>query len=269
MANKNKKTPNSAAAMAAAERQYMIGPGMNFAAAEAYKLLRTNVMFSFSDTKQAHVLGITSSFRSEGKSLTAINLACAFAEADKDVLLIEADMRLPTMANRLGLAVKPGLSNILVGTDSVSMSVQEYAMQARERTVCFDVLVSGDVPPIPSELLGSARMAAFLKKAGEEYDYIILDLPPVTAVSDAIIASHLVDGMVVVVRAEYASRGALAEAMRQLSMAGAHVMGFVFNGAASGEGRYYKKRYYKKGYYKRGYYASERYGYGGQDTGGR
>ena len=252
MAKKDKMAVSSAS-KAMTERRSMIGPKMNFASAEAYKLLRTNVMFSFPNANESHVIGITSSFRGEGKSLTAINLAYTFAETGKDILLIEGDMRLPTMANRLALAAKPGLSNVLVGTDSVALAVQEYTASDDDRTVTFDVLVSGDIPPNPSELLGSPRTAAFLKKAKEKYDFIILDLPPVTAVTDAIVASHLVDGMIVVVRAGHAVRGGLADTMRQLSLAEAHVLGFVFNGAASGESKYYKKGYYKKGYYSSNY----------------
>ncbi len=258
MAKKDKMTAASAASRTMTERRNMIGPKMNFATAEAYKLLRTNVMFSFPDANESHVVGITSSIRGEGKSITAINLAYTFAEAGRSVLLIEGDMRLPTMAGRLALAAKPGLSNVLVGTDSVALSVQEYKVSEQDREVSFDVLVAGDIPPNPSELLGSARTDAFLKKAKEKYDLIIIDLPPVTAVTDAIVASHLVDGMIVVVRSGHAVRGGLADTMRQLSLAEAHVLGFVFNGAHAGE-----KKYYKKGYYKKGYYSADYYG-GGQ-----
>ena len=255
MAKKSKERA-SAAKQTALERQSMIGPKMNFAAAEAYKLLRTNVMFSFSDADACHILGVTSSFRGEGKSLTSINLAYTFAEMGKDVLLIEGDMRLPTMSGRLGVMGKPGFSNVLVGTDSVSAAIQEYGVHTGGQYVTFDVLVSGDIPPNPSELLGSERTPAFLRKARERYDIIILDLPPVSAVTDAIVASHLVDGMIVVVRADHAVRGGVAETMRQLKLAEAHVLGFVFNGAAVNGGKYYKKGYYKKGYYSSEYYGN-------------
>ena len=236
------------------ERQNMIGPKMNFAAAEAYKLLRTNVMFSFPNANGCRVLGVTSSFRGEGKSLTSINLAYTLAEAKKAVLLIERDMRLPTMAGRLAVAGKPGLSNVLVGTDSMDRSFQKYVVAEEGRTVSFDVLVSGDIPPTPSELLGSVQMSEFLVRMKEQYDVIILDLPPVMAVSDAVVASHLVDGMIVVVRAEHTVRGGLADTMRQLSLADAHILGFVFNGAAAASGG----KYYKKGYYSSDYYGGSR-----------
>ena len=236
------------------ERRYMIGPNMNFASAEAYKLLRTNLMFSFSGGTVNHVIGLTSSLRGEGKSLTAINLAYTIAEADKKVLLIDGDMRLPTLAKRLGFSPKPGLSNLLVGLNSIGSAVHQYSASADNKSVTFDVIVSGDVPPNPSELLGSERMRALLGRLRERYDYVILDLPPVTAVTDAVIASHIVDGMVMVVRSEHAVRGSLSEAMRQLRLADAHILGFVFNGATGTDTKYYKKGYYKKGYYKSGYY---------------
>ena len=163
-------------------------------------------------------------------------------------------MRLPTMSKRLGFHSTPGLSNLLVGLNTVGSAIQQYRATVEDKQVVFDVIVSGDVPPNPSELLGSERMKTLLERLRERYDYVILDLPPVTAVTDAVIASHIVDGMVVVVRSQHAVRGGLSETMRQLFLADAHILGFVFNGAAETESKYYKKGYYKKGYYKSGYY---------------
>lgn len=254
MAKKARKGAVAAPNETINERRYMIGQGMNFAAAEAYKLLRTNLMFSFSGSSSNHVIGMTSSFRGEGKSLTAINLAYTIAEAERKVLLIEGDMRLPTLAKRLGFYAKPGLSNLLVGLNTIGSAIQQYRATVENKEIVFDVIVSGDIPPNPSELLSSERMQTLLERLRERYDFVILDLPPVMAVTDAVIASHIVDGMVVVVRSEHAVRSGLAETMRQLSLANAHILGFVFNGAVESESKYYKKGYYKKGYYKSGYY---------------
>ena len=102
------------------EQKRMIGQGLNFASSEAYKLLRTNLMFSFVDSDAKRVIGITSSVKGEGKSITSINLANAIAETGKRVLLVECDLRLPTMAKRLNLKSEPGLSNLLVGLSSSS-----------------------------------------------------------------------------------------------------------------------------------------------------
>ena len=233
------------------ERAHMIGANMNFAASEAYKLLRTNLTFSFSDSDNCRIIGMTSSFSGEGKSLTSINLAYTLAETGKKVLLIEGDMRLPTMAGRLGLQPSPGLSNLIVGMSGIRDVLQVYKVQEEgKNTVSFHVLVSGAIPPNPSELLGSKRMSTFLKSLRAAYDYVILDLPPVTVVTDAVLASKLVDGMVVVVRNNRAVRGALAETIRQLRLVDARILGFVFNGATESGGSYYKgKKYYKQNYY--------------------
>ena len=229
------------------EQQHMIGDRLNFASAEAYKLLRTNLMFSFTDEDKCRIVGITSSLKGEGKSLTAINLAYTIAETGKKVLLMECDLRLPNIAKRLELEPTPGLSNLLVGLNTASEVVQKGVLQTD-----LDVIVAGDLPPNASELLESSRMQYALEKLSEYYDYVILDLPPVTAVADALVASRLTSGMVVVVRQDYATRAALAETMRQMQYANARVLGFVLNGVVDSE-LPYQKRYYKYGY---------EYGYG-------
>lgn len=255
MANKRKKTVSGADSNVALaqrdERRYMIASNMSFASAEAYKLLRTNLMFSFSSSDGCRIIGMTSSFRGEGKSLTSINLAYTLAEARKKVLLIEGDMRLPTMSTRLSLSSTPGLSNLLVGLNSVGEAVQPFNVSVEDGSVItVDVIVSGDIPPNPSELLGAERMQSLLGLLREHYDYIVLDLPPVTAVTDALVASRLVDGMVVVVRNNHAVRGALSETIRQLKLVNTRILGFAFNGATESGSTYYKgKNYYKKNYY--------------------
>ncbi len=234
----------------------MIGPNISFAVSEAYKLLRTNLLFSFSGDQKSHVVGVTSSFRSEGKSVTSINLAYSLAQAQKRVLLLEGDMRLPTIAKRLSLESAPGLSNLLAGMSEVKQTIQTYTAESEGKTVSVDVLVSGDAPPNPSELLGSERMQQLLKLLQGVYDYVILDLPPVIAVSDPIVACKLVDGMIVIVRSEHSARDAVSETIRQLKQVDAHILGFVFNGAGEGGGSYYKgRRYYRKNYYRK-YYKS-------------
>ena len=231
------------------EQKFMIGPHLSFAGAEAYKLLRTNIQFSFSEdtTSEGKVIGVTSSIPGEGKSMTILNLAYTFAESNKRVLLIEGDMRLPTLANRLKLKQTPGLSNLLVGLNTVNDAIQHFST-AKEGTqpVTVDVIVSGTIPPNPAELLSSSRLESLLKVLKKNYDYIFLDQPPVTAVTDALITSDKTDGIIVVVRNNHAARSGLAETMRQLKLVDAHILGFVFNGAADDGRKYYKKGYYKK-----------------------
>ena len=232
----------------------MIGPNLNFAATEAYKLLRTNLMFSFSDEGKGRAIGITSSIQNEGKSLTACNTAYALAESGKRVLLLEADLRKPTVAAKLGLARSLGLTNMLVSREELEVVVQQCDMAPN-----MDVVTSGDIPPNPSELLSSNRMLEVMEELKEKYDYIVVDLPPVTVVSDALAISKALDGMVMVVRGGISERNVLSEAMRQLNMVNVPLLGFVYRGDDREIGSYRYKRKYKK-YQK--YYENYGYGYG-------
>ena len=221
----------------------MFGPHLNFATTEAYKLLRTNLMFSFSDEGTGHVVGITSALQSEGKSSTACNAAYALAEAGCRVLLLEGDLRKPTLSSKLGIARTPGLTNLLVSRDSYRDVVQKSTHAPK-----LDIITSGDIPPNPSELLTSNRMANLVEQLRSEYDYIVVDLPPIIAVSDALAVSKFLDGVVIVVRAEVSDQHMLSEALRQLEMVDVRVLGFVYrDGVAPGKkyGSRYKKKYYK------------------------
>lgn len=221
----------------------MYGPNLNFATAEAYKLLRTNIMFSFSEEGAGHVVGITSSVQSEGKSSTACNTAYVLSESGAKVLLMEADLRRPTLGSKLGLSKAPGLSNLLVSKTDFHDVIQHCPL-----TPAVDVLTSGDVPPNPSELLGSVRMETLLQQLRTEYDYIIVDLPPVTVVSDAVAVSKQLDGVILVVRSAVSDRQMLAEALRQMNMVDVKILGFVYREIDDGKKRYgykYSKKYYK------------------------
>lgn len=216
----------------------MFGPNLNFAATEAYKLLRANLMFSFSDEDQCHVIGITSSVQSEGKSSTACNIAYALAESGSKVLLLEADLRRPSVATKLGLARTPGLSNLLI-----SKGDYKEAIQHNDKAPKLDIITSGDIPPNPSELLGSGRMSRLMEQLKTQYEYIIVDLPPVTVVADTVVASKLLDGVVMVVRSVISDKNLLAEALRQLKLVNARVLGFVYRDTESG--KKFGKKYYK------------------------
>jgi capsular exopolysaccharide synthesis family protein len=221
----------------------MYGPNLNFAATEAYKLLRTNIMFSFSEEETGRVIGVTSSVQSEGKSSTACNVAYALSEAGEKVLLLEGDLRRPSLASKLGLARSPGLTNLLIAKGDFQEMVQHCPL-----TPAVDIITSGDIPPNPSELLASARMEKLMEELKQDYDYIVLDLPPVTVVSDTLAISKLLDGVVMVVRAGVSDRQMLAEAMRQLNMVDLRVLGFVYREADGNKKKYgykYNKKYYK------------------------
>lgn len=224
-----------------AEEQLMIGEKLSFGASEAYKLLRTNIQFALPDEQKCRLIGVTSSTSGEGKSTTAVNLCYMLAQAGERVLLIEADMRLPTLSRRLNLQSAPGLSNVLAGLLNAAEAIQPSGLHEK-----LDFISAGDIPPNPSELLGSKWMRTLMDVLANTYDFIILDLPPVTEVVDALVVSKLADGMVVVVRQNYANRRALAETMQQLRYAEAKVLGFVMTcSELQTKGRY---KSYKKGY---------------------
>jgi len=220
----------------------MIGNDLNFAAKEAYKRLRTNLLFSFADSEDCRVIGVTSSMRGEGKSTTSVNTAYTLAEAGKRVLLIDADMRLPNVYKLLNLELSPGLSNLLVGVNSEENPINTSHLH---RNLC--VVTAGDIPPNPTELLSSKRMASAVKVLSEKFDYIIIDLPPVDEVADALIVSRITHGMILVVRENYADKRAVDHTITQLNYHQANILGVVMN-CAEVEHKYYKKSYYQKEY---------------------
>ena len=222
------------------ESRKTLGENLSFAAAEAYKLLRTNLGFSLSDNSGCKVIGVTSAMKGEGKSTTSINMAYTMAQNGGRVLLMEADLRLPTVAKRLGLKQKPGITNLLVG--------QVPGNDILQRTNLISnlwVAAAGDIPPNPAELLGSANMKTTIQTMADAFDVIIVDLPPITAVTDAVLVSKIVDGMVIVVRQNYCDRDSLEEVVRQLRFADAKILGFVMTGADNQKKNY---RRYGKSY---------------------
>lgn len=234
----------------------LFGSELNFAAKEAYKLLRTNLMFALSDTDETkgRIIGITSALRGEGKSTTALNLASVLAEQGMKVLVIDGDLRLPSLHHKLKLRAKLGLSNVLISRTESRNYILEYEVGKIDgRPVCFDVLPAGEIPPNPSELLGSRRMKDTLETLKTKYEFVLLDLPPITAVSDALVVTKMVDGVVMVVRNEYSDTGSLNEAIRQLKQVDGKILGFVFtcaDGGRSGYRKKYKYRYYNYAEYK-------------------
>lgn len=222
----------------ALEEKEMFGKDLGFAAAEAYKLLRTNILFALPDKKKCRVIGVTSASSGEGKSTTTLNLCYMLAEAGERVLLIEGDMRLPTVSRRLKLRASPGLSNVLAGLCGIKETLQESGLHERLQVIC-----AGDIPPNPSELLGAKSINILIEVLSGDYDFILFDLPPVTDVADALVASKMTDGMIVVVRQNYANRRALADTMQQLQYIEAKILGFVMTCASVGKGQKYYKRY--------------------------
>lgn len=223
------------------DQKSMIGDKLNFTSSEAYKLLRANIIFSIADDKNCRIVGISSAINGEGKSTTAINLALTIAETGRKVLLLEADMRLPNFSKRLNIAGKPGLSNLLVGQNSLTDVLQESKINEN-----LHIITAGDIPPNPSELLESIRMKVAVEALAENFKFIIIDLPPINVVSDALVVSKLADGMVMVVRQDYSNQHELARAMRQVDFFNIKILGFVMTRATHSEKHY--KRYSKYGH---------------------
>ncbi|RHH58996.1 CpsD/CapB family tyrosine-protein kinase [Enterococcus casseliflavus] len=202
---------------------------------EQYRTIRTNIQFASSADKQIKTLVVTSSGPAEGKTTTSVNLAVVFAKSGQRVLLVDADMRKPTVYKTFNLNNASGLSTVL----STSTSVLEVA----QKTVIdnLSVLTSGPKPPNPSELLGSARMNQVIEEAKKLYDVVIFDMPPVVAVTDAQIMASKADGTILVVRENVARKEFLTKARDLLNMVQARIIGVVYNGAehSKDSGYYY------------------------------
>ena len=240
------------------QNEALIGSKVSFVAAEAYKRLRTKLQFSFADDNKCRVIGLSSALSGEGKSLTAVNLAYTLAQLNKRVIILDCDMRRPTLAEKLTLNKKPGLSEYLTGQHEFKDVIQHYGREYEE--VVFHAVSAGENPPNPVEMLSSLRMERLLAGLREVYDYVLLDLPPVAEVTDAMAVAPKVDGMLLVVRQDYCDRIVLNETVQQFAFINAKILGIVFNCTSEHGGKYYGKGYYK-GYYRRRYY--KRYkGYG-------
>lgn len=227
------------------ESRRTLHKNLEFTATEQYKLIRANLDFTIPTDEKCPVIGVTSSMRGEGKSTTAVNLSYVFAEKGSKVLLIDGDLRIPSIAKKLGIESSPGLADLLRGKGAQLSEFHSYMLDS------WYILPSGCIPPNPSELLGSGRMSSLLKRLREMFDYIIIDLPPVNIVSDAISISSLISGMIVVVREEYTEKKELENCFRQLHLSNVNILGCVMNAARSGSGSYGKYRKYKKyKYYK-------------------
>ena len=236
-AGKNKEPAN--------KQTVLVGKGISFAASEAYKLLRTKLQFSFADGKKCHVIGVSSAMAGEGKSLSSTNIAYSLAELDKKVLLIDCDLRRPSLADKLPIAKFPGLSNYLSGLCNLEEVIQDCGLTNTDKR--FEVISAGGNAPNPVELLSSDRMSQLLEELREKYDYVILDFPPVGEVSDALALVEQTDGILVVVRQNYCNRLIMNSTMRQFEFVGARVLGVVYNSVREQSGTYaYSKRYYKK-----------------------
>ena len=251
--NTAKKNNSKGAYSAGAQQQRvsLMGRNVSFAASEAYKLLRTKLQFSFADDNDCRVIGMSSALSGEGKSLTTINLAYTLSQLNKKVILIDCDMRRPTLAEKLNIMRAPGLSSFLTGQCKLEELLQVCNLKGDEKA--FHVITAGLNPPNPVELLSSARMEAALATLRKHYDYVVLDLPPVGEVTDAMAVAKKTDGMLLVVRQNYCDRIVLADAVQQFAFIDSKILGVVMNCTVENS-RTYGKSYYKR--YHKSYYNS-------------
>jgi len=201
------------------------------AQAEVFRQVATNVEFLRTEGKALQIV-VSSSLPGEGKSTLAVNLALALAEADHRVLLVDADLRRPSIADKLDLAGAAGLSTILIGRATLPDVVQEVGAHG------LHVLASGAVPPNPSQLLASPVVAELFGEVARAYDVVVVDSPPILPVSDALLLSRFVTGTVLVTGSRRTRRNQVAETLRRMSTVEAPLLGVVLNQVAPREQPY-------------------------------
>ena len=192
--------------------------------AEQYRTIRTNIQFSMIDRDVKSIV-MTSSGPWEGKSTTSANLASVFTDQGKRVLLVDADLRKPTVQRTFGLSNVEGLTTLLSSPEQELAEVIQLVTGTE-----LHVLTSGPIPPNPSELLNSNRMNILMKRFEEMFDIIIYDMPPVTSVTDAQIMAAKADGVVFVIRHGVSQKDSVLNAKELLEMVNANILGVVFNG---------------------------------------
>jgi capsular exopolysaccharide synthesis family protein len=208
---------------------------------EAFRALRTNVLFS-SAQEGAHTVVVTSTGPGEGKSLVASNLATSLAQAGQRTLLIDADMRRPKVHMAFGFNQEPGLSNVMVASAKANEAVKKTTVSG------LWVMTAGRIPPNPAELLGSQRFRDFQNSLRAHFDWIIIDTPPVMAVTDAALVAHYASGVLFVVGSEMTSRHAAKRAVDQLKQVKAKFVGAVLNRVDLEHNAYFYSPYYRREY---------------------
>lgn len=204
--------------------------------AEAYRVLRNNLHYANPDMPVRRLL-VTSAGPGEGKSTTAANLAVAMAQGDRSVLLVEADLRRPSVHMLFRQPSSPGLSSYLVGDALLA------AVLLKSAVANLSVVVSGPIPPNPAELLGSRRMHEFLNTVSERFDIVILDSPPALATSDACALAPHVDGVLLVVDSGQTPQVALRRTRERLEAVHGRILGAVLNRFDAGAQGYSRRDY--------------------------
>ncbi len=234
---------------------------------EAYKALRTNLIFSL-PAKDEKVILVTSAGVAEGKTTSCLNMGITFAEAGIKVCVLDCDLRRPNVGRLLRTKGRPGLSNYLARMNSLDEVIKSTKYEN------LDVIFAGDIPPNPAELLASDAMEDLLKELGQRYDYVFVDTPPVNVVTDASLIASKTSGVLLIVNQQRTNKSDFTKALSQLEFVKAKVLGALYNGAKAefvGGGYKYKYKYkygYRYRYKRRGYYYYHTYSSGDSGTGG-
>jgi capsular exopolysaccharide synthesis family protein len=220
------------------DSRFVLNKLTSFSVIEAYNSARTNLMFSLSTKKKKAVL-VTSNAPGEGKSSTSINLAMTFAKTGAKILLIDADLRKPSVQAILGIKNSRGLSSLIGKFCSFEEAVN------RDVTPNLDVICSGPIPPNPAELLTSAYVAELLAFFNRKYDYIFIDTPPIGVVSDALLLNYLVAGIVFVVKENSTTHNDIKNSLRSIDLAKGNLLGFIKVGCKTSGGVLGRKYSYR------------------------
>ena len=220
---------------------------------EAYKTLRTNVIFSLPQ-EGCKKICVTSSIASEGKSTNCLNLAITFAQTGAKVLIVDCDLRRPNISRLLGKKSYPGLSNVLVNLNKVDEVINASGYKN------LDVIFSGNIPPNPAELLGSEKMGDTIEELSKRYDYIFFDTAPVNVVTDTNIIAKWMSGIIMVVLYNSTDKDTIENALKQLEFVGAKILGFILNGVIyGGSSHRYSYKHNKYSGYNNYYYGDYAY----------
>lgn len=222
-----------------------------FVVKEAYNSIRTNLLFTQQGEK-CPIFVVSSPTANNGKSINSINMAISFAQMGKRTLLIDADMRNPTIHRMFSIPVKNGLSEILAGlTDSITVSKTDIEN--------LSILTAGKVPPNPAELLSSARMDKLLEFVKAHYDCVLIDTPPVNLVTDSTAFATKATGYILIIKLETTDLQEVKTSVNSLKHIGAQIVGFVLNDINASGKRY--SSYYKRGSYRSKYKYNYKYSY--------
>lgn len=212
----------------------VISADSKFAIVEGYKIARTNLVFSLTAAEN-NAVAITSWSKGEGKSTATVNIAISFAKMGKKVLLIDTDLRRPNIHNLLKIGNESGVSEIVGQLSDFDSSVH------REVIANLDVLTSGAIPPNPSELLASNTFEQLITNLKQEYDYVIMDTPPLGVVADTLLLKEQVAGYVLVVRERITTHGDIERSLQNIRLADSKILGFLKVGCSLHHRSGYKK----------------------------